>query len=167
MQSVTSNAVASYSAPKVRNKNQIAVFALPSNWGIEVNEQQYPSTAIDTWQPMLNVEYEQDGKNSSLGFFQNNLTLVKNNAEQFYVVLCPLSEGKPIEIKHSILRQTTNNVGTFVLTTERPIYARCTNIVDAMVIIGSTNATTNWIKVCNYDFTPLANTDVELDLYYI
>jgi hypothetical protein len=164
---VTSNAVANYSAPKHQNKNQTAIFTVPSNWGIEVNEQQYSSTSIETWQPMVNVAYEQDGKNSSLGFFQNNLTLVKNNAEQFYVVLCPLSEGKPIEIKHSILRQTTNAVGTFTLTTEKPLYARCTNIVDAMVIVGSNSATINWVKVCNYDFTPLANTDVELDLYYI
>jgi hypothetical protein len=167
MHSVTSNAVAGYSAPKVRNKNQLAVFEVPSNWGIEVNEQQYPSTATATWQPMVNVNYEQDGKNSSLGFFQNNLTFVKNNAEPFYVVLCPLEGGKPIEIKHSILRKTTNNFGTFILTTEKPLYARCTNIADAMCIIGSNSAIINWVKVCNYDFTPLANTDVELDLYYI
>ena len=165
-QPVTSGGVENYSAPKVRNKNTQAVFVTPSNWGIKVVEQQFPSTSIETWQPMVNVEYSQDGKNSSLGFFQNYLTLCKNNSDRYFVVLSEILNDGPVIIRRKTMTQTTNTFGTFLLTTEKPIFARCTNIIDAMCIVGS-NPARNWVKVCNYDFTPLANVSVELELYYL
>ena len=162
-----SGGVYEFAVPKTREKNDIATFLNYANWGIKVIEKQYSSTSENTWQPLLNVEYSKDGKKNSLGFFQNNLICNKNREEQNYVVLSQYENETPIIIKHKTLTQTTNNFGTFIFSgRERPLYVRITNIQDAMWLVGNNNDRT-WLKICNYDFTPKANTSVTIDMYYI
>lgn len=161
-----SGGVYEFAVPKTREKNIAATFLTYGNWGIKVIENQFDSSSDNTWQPLLNVEYSKDGKKNSLGFFQNNLICNKNNEEQNYVVLSQKTIGSPIIIRHKILTQTTNNLGTFLLSDERPLYVRITNLTDAMYFVGN-NEVRTWIKICNYDFTPKANTSVTIDMYYI
>ena len=162
-----SGGVYEFAVPKTREKNTIATFLNNTNWGIKVIENQYSSTSENTWQPLLNVEYSKDGKKNSLGFFHNDPICNKNNEEQHYLVLSKLENERPIIIKHKTLTQTTNNSGTFVLSGERPLYVRITNLLDAMYIVGSTDEVHTWLKICNYDFTPKANVSVTIDMYYI
>ena len=80
-------------------------------------------------------------------------------------------------IQRISLTATTNSYGTFQLSNLSDwtsVFDSSKMIVlhaipvgyDRMCIIGYADVNTPWIKVCNYDFTPIANTSMTLYVYY-
>lgn len=176
--SVTSNAVAEalkLYREKVVSKNQSAAFIRFSNYGVHVEEQEYPSTVENTWQPIISVSYSQDGKWNSAGFFKN-LFCVGNNDRQCSVMLAELStmgNDAPIVIKKKTVTGTTNpngilyNGNSNLSGTEKVLSAYTVSGSDYKVDIGKSNSSGYWLQLLNYDGSRVGNTATSIEIYYI
>lgn len=159
---------------KVVSKNQSAVFVNFSNYGVHVEEKQYPSTVGNTWQPIISVSYTQDQKWNSAGFFKN-LFCVGNNVRQCSVMLAELStigSDAPIVIKKKTITGTTNANGIIYSGnsnldgSEIFLNAIVTSANDYKTVVGRGSAGEQWLQVYNYDNTVIANTQVTIEIIY-
>lgn len=172
MHSVTSGAVASYAVPKIREKTSNASFVNFSNWGLQINENGHPSTSQTTWQPMINVNYTQDNKHNSAGFYKN-MFCVGNADYQTSVFLCDmttLGDNKPFILKYKTVAGITNVNGVLwsgnsnLDGTENIICAYPPSGTDYKVAIGK--GTGCWVQLLNYDGTRMGNVQINIDIYY-